>query len=516
MTYAPSNPHTPAGYTLSEKDVRRLGELLRRIETLPRFELGDVEPPDSGYRDAPENWVQVSVFAPGPLTYYPGRWFIFDPINGTWTAQAETIYVNFPNGDTPTANKFYRAVMGGAYSDGVSIWNVVASAGGSSGLTGAYKTVGVSLYPTTPNATTSAAISSIIVDNQTGLDADTDNGILKIYGLAAGTTYAGMITPGGQTIGGPKTIHISNGDATVLYGNAITVTKNPLGIAGPDASNEASITISSGQFFEDYDAEYPFLSLRDQCTHSGNSASVLMSLATSGAFTGATPVLMLNGQTTYHGGTQYTFAAYGVNGNVGISGTDAAGTNFSGGIAYGLGTTVTAQVVQGGAAAASHLDLRATAGVGVGSEHLKFTLGNNGAFEFGRITPNGTADGALGIGTTSPARQIDIISNNPAPGLRISGAAATYGPELTLVVPGSGHEWRIGSASGTQGGGATIGCLYVYDATATIMRMIIDTNGVIGNGQVNNGGVPANTFTVVGWWQVADLAGNTYWVPLYQ
>jgi hypothetical protein len=114
VVYDPGNPKQPDGYTISERDVRRLGELLRRIETLPRFALGDVSPRDDGFRPAPENWVKVtSVTADAVSGYYPGLWYLFDPTNASFTPQAEAIWVDFANSSTPSLLKVYRAFCEG-------------------------------------------------------------------------------------------------------------------------------------------------------------------------------------------------------------------------------------------------------------------------------------------------------------------------------------------------------------------------------------------------------------------
>lgn len=77
------------------------------------------------------------------------------------------------------------------------------------------------------------------------------------------------------------------------------------------------------------------------------------------------------------------------------------------------------QVLIGGTAAADDLTLRATAGMGAGSEAIIFQGGNNGATEFGRWARNGTTSLALLIGTTTvPTTANGLVIVNQVAGTR--------------------------------------------------------------------------------------------------
>jgi hypothetical protein len=103
----------------------------------------------------------------------------------------------------------------------------------------------------------------------------------------------------------------------------------------------------------------------------------------------------------------------GGSGDVTASGTLTSGILTVGGgskiVAAGsagvLPTSLTTPILIGGTAVGSIAEIRATSGVGAGSEAIKFTIGSNGATEAARITSvslGSSIIGKLGIGTTAP------------------------------------------------------------------------------------------------------------------
>lgn len=82
----------------------------------------------------------------------------------------------------------------------------------------------------------------------------------------------------------------------------------------------------------------------------------------------------------------------------------------------------------GGLLAGSGVEIRATTGVGIGSEIIKFTGGNNGAKEFGRFTYGASGADELLIGTTSQIALANIA------GARLNGATGSI---LDLLGSGS-------------------------------------------------------------------------------
>jgi hypothetical protein len=70
----------------------------------------------------------------------------------------------------------------------------------------------------------------------------------------------------------------------------------------------------------------------------------------------------------------------------------------------------TGPILVGGSGAASSLELRATTGAGVGSEFIKFTMGNNGGTEAMRIWSNGKIH--LGSGVAADLSAIDVRGPN--------------------------------------------------------------------------------------------------------
>lgn len=99
------------------------------------------------------------------------------------------------------------------------------------------------------------------------------------------------------------------------------------------------------------------------------------------------------------------------------------------------------------------------------------------------ISPNGT--GKVGIGAGSPGEKLEVNGN-----ILASSTARTYitalssnslGPELRVQSTDSGgKEYRIGSSA--TGNSIAAGGFFIFDATTTAMRMVINTDGKVGFG----------------------------------
>jgi hypothetical protein len=180
--------------------------------------------------------------------------------------------------------------------------------------------------------------------------------------------------------------------------------------------------------------------------------------------------------------------------------------------AINVTTSVTTPKLIGGTSAGSTLSILATSGNANSSAVITFLGGNNGAIELGRLD----SSGFFGLGAV-PTVRLHVVGNESPVAFIFAGSDATYGPEMRIsALTVGGHEWRYGSAANGEGGGAYLGCLFWYDATAGSMRMILDVNGALGNCLVNAGGAPGDPVTIVGYWQIVDLSGNAYYIPLYQ
>ncbi|MFM6927976.1 MAG: tail fiber domain-containing protein, partial [Bdellovibrio sp.] len=131
-----------------------------------------------------------------------------------------------------------------------------------------------------------------------------------------------------------------------------------------------------------------------------------------------------------------------------------------------------------------------------------------------------TAGGNVGIGTTAPGRQLVIdggvadVSTGKAT-LEIVTSSTTYGPRLRLNSTGAwGREFLLISTQAADTAGA--GKFSIYDSTASVNRMIIDSTGNVGIGttapktlfetQVPNASGAA---TVAGTFSMTSFTGST-------
>lgn len=106
-----------------------------------------------------------------------------------------------------------------------------------------------------------------------------------------------------------------------------------------------------------------------------------------------------------------------------------------------------------------------------------------------------TGGGNVGIGTTTPASNLDISSNtnallaSNAAQMLLEGNSNNVGLQLNNYQAG-GRNWGI-TSSGSSAGGAQ-NALVFYDLTANATRMIINSSGSVGIGTTS----PSNLLTV--------------------
>jgi len=97
------------------------------------------------------------------------------------------------------------------------------------------------------------------------------------------------------------------------------------------------------------------------------------------------------------------------------------------------------------------------------------------------LTGSETVSGTLAIGTVASATPL-TVSNSGTFYPTIVASSATTDTTLDLTnTTAAGRKYRIGSAG--TGSGAALGSLYIYDSTASAVRMYVDNSG---NLNVNN------------------------------
>ena len=129
------------------------------------------------------------------------------------------------------------------------------------------------------------------------------------------------------------------------------------------------------------------------------------------------------------------------------------------------------------------------------------TIGNN---------ISNTNTGNVGIGTTNPLQALDVVrsgadasANYAALQVKTSGSSG-FGPAVIINAASitSGHNWQVVSAGSFDG--FSVGKLGFYDATASALRMAIDTSGNVGIGTTT----PGEKLTLAGGLSFTDRGLN--------
>lgn len=121
-------------------------------------------------------------------------------------------------------------------------------------------------------------------------------------------------------------------------------------------------------------------------------------------------------------------------------------------------------------------------------------------------TTNGSSiyynTGSVGIGTTTPGAQLDVVGGNYNSGIKITSSSPTGSGLTVKSTDTGGHEFNIFATATNIVGGS--GGLHIYDATASAARLRINPNGDIGvgttapqfkldvNGEINATGLRIN------------------------
>lgn len=114
--------------------------------------------------------------------------------------------------------------------------------------------------------------------------------------------------------------------------------------------------------------------------------------------------------------------------------------------------------------------LRIGAGGGQGFDQIDFDLGNSGNV----MT---LVNGRVGIGTTNPAENLTVHSNNPSgtSGIAIQRDNFFQNARLFLRTASNGHEWSIGEDTGSPGNALRF-------SENGALRMVINSGGDVGIG----------------------------------
>lgn len=110
----------------SEQDAARIGDVIQRVEGMPRFDQPVIPVAPNG--DSIVQFVQLtSATVDGTSGYYAGNWLLYDAVAKTWTAQT-AVWVAMPNGETPSTSSRYPALLVGL-ADGLVVYMVLVFPG---------------------------------------------------------------------------------------------------------------------------------------------------------------------------------------------------------------------------------------------------------------------------------------------------------------------------------------------------------------------------------------------------
>jgi hypothetical protein len=116
----------------------------------------------------------------------------------------------------------------------------------------------------------------------------------------------------------------------------------------------------------------------------------------------------------------------------------------------------------------------------------------NGSATFGERMRIDNA-GLVGIGTPSPSKQLHVYSSTAAV-LIDTGASASANPELQLAAVA--RQFNVGVGGATFATTALQGAYYLYDATASSYRFVINQAGNVGIGVTSFGTSAANVIGI--------------------
>lgn len=154
--------------------------------------------------------------------FYPGTIQLYDASTQTWSDGATVNFLS-SNGDAPILNRLYLARAVGIYaSDGKPIYARDVLAGGGGSLA-----VNTTNNGTGDTTVTNAAVTTIQIDQASGLKEVSGGGTVTLSVQAATSTHAGTVTTANQTWVGIKILGTTGAGIAGAIGfndNAVNVT----------------------------------------------------------------------------------------------------------------------------------------------------------------------------------------------------------------------------------------------------------------------------------------------------
>ena len=138
-------------------------------------------------------------------------------------------------------------------------------------------------------------------------------------------------------------------------------------------------------------------------------------------------------------------------------------------------------------------------GGGTGGAQLQSTGGIPLYLNYGGnnvLIGTGGSGGNVGIGTSSPSYALDV-NNTSSSQLRLQNTTATS--YASMLFAASGQTFSIGVGGASETGIQVPNQLYIYDSTAGVVRLRLDTSGNLGLG------VTANTTNVGGTYKLLSV-----------
>jgi hypothetical protein len=299
-TQTPDDPKFPRGVPLRQGDVRRIADVVRRIEYLPRFELGDTTESADNYRAPPQNWVQITSLTQ-VAGRYPGTCYLEQA--GVFTALATSIWVIEPNGGSLALSTYYRGFASGVANGAMVYSAILGSGSGGGGMdVGGFDSMGGAQDYSDP--------TDLEFSSTPGFYVSEAGSVVTVSMFAATASQAGYVSTSAQTFGGSKTF---NAGVAAYYSSVISGTL-------------VSLIISN--WSGHYDGLY---CTANSVIGGGTNANLLgwVCVASNSAGTTFSVTFYIDAQN----------ARLVFNGNNGATGTDPAGSAFVGGLCTGVGAT---------------------------------------------------------------------------------------------------------------------------------------------------------------------------------
>lgn len=342
---------------------------------------------------------------------------------------------------------------------------------------------------TVPNGGTGATtLTGLVSGNGTGAFTATANGTGgQILGMSGGVPTWLATT----TFNSPLTYSAG----AVSCASCLTTAVTSIGPIGALQTGPAVTLATSSTAFNGLTSSTTITASGNQITFANTLAGLL---GIAGGGTNASTFGTTNGNVAFDGTRLVNYAGYTQTASL-FTAPNASTTNLT------VGTYLQSPIIVGGTAVGSSLEERATIGVGVGAEFIKWTLGSNGAIEAARATESG-----FGIGTTTPRWALTVASST-RPQIALTDGSLTSD---IWTMRGINGNFYLATSSPSTFATSTVAAITVNQSAATLFGVATTspwrTLSVVGTVALNGltSSTAGNAVCILASFDVVN-AGNT-------